>query len=1443
MQFARFRFQFENKRYSILSKQTTLKAGLLTSTQLLNGSTLTQLLIQPTMSSIVFRTPLSQEESVLYSNHFKSLDKENLGVVTGEAVRPLFAASGLSPQVLGQIWALVDINNKGFLNEMEFDAALRSISHLQAAPTTPINNQLYQYAPAQLPQLGPVPAETPQPAVLPSPSSSDVSQFAQLFDRSANGQNVLSGDAAKDIFLKAKLPNQTLGEVWALCDRNANGLLDKAEFIMAMHLIQLIRNNNPAMTHLLSQHQPIPAHVWSSIATSLQNGTTMSSSSPMNNNSNNNNVNMVPLQQTTGQQLSNNSTGMSASQSPVGRTPTISRLSSGVFNNASHDWTLSPEKKKQFDVIYDSLDKQKIGSLTSQTLVPFFLSSKLNQETLASIWDLADIHNNASFTKTEFAIAMFLIQKKNNGVELPDVIPNELLQSPALGLYPQQQQPAATIPSRATKPSFQDTTTTTQPQIPVQNSNNGSLNDLMALNGSFNSPSSSTGVLRNDTNNSFNQTATSPGMQPHHLKKFTPTSNFGQNIIKEESDTVSPLPQIPQHQVKQTPPPPPVQRTASVSLPNVPNFANSLSMHSTGNNNNFGVGAAVGAAAGLAAGAIGSAATSTNNAFHNNDLYADAGASAQLSAATTDLANLSNQVTSLSKQSSTSNEKKNRASKELQRVTEMKKSIEAKLITLRSNHEQNLKQADVLETQLLSVNKEKDAFQNELNLVEANFHAIQSKLNELTTSLENAQNENVQLKEKIASFNNQTTVLNQQLQEKQQQVKQERSLADVNSKQLEMSEITVTNLQKEIAGLGESLALYLTKQKELNDYKESVEKQHTELQTRYEELANTETDLNNRQLQLDERNKQIEEQEKLYSEHVAQLQSMFDDLAKRKESFDKADQDLKRQNIEYANHVQELTERQMQLAMGEIPEDSDDIVSKFATNNTKAVDTNDKEMTHEEEVSKYVDSTVEDSQLNVVNKQVTPAHIEDDDEDNKTEKAESDVFDKDVPTEVSQSEAGETNSNMNNNDAISDRFEGSLDDYGIPRTQSFTSSVANNAPQSVRDDVELPPSAALESAGTVTSSANVSKSVTPDQTVIASQGNETETTEEAGTEHIPGEWTSDSASQTAPVATEKELVGHSESESSIAKSPQPDIADQESNEQDNSQFENAIDAVSIPEDKQKNTHPINEEFPPIQELEINESDSSASEDEFQDTKEAITPLVSSASEPQERAIINPPVEQKQEVAPVESPVVAPHDEFDDEFAGLEEAATEEDVDGGLDDISSAGGLQTLNESFENINHNDLTEELQGNAFTGTSSVPVAVAEPQGNPASFTQTAPQPPIENAPSPVTNDEWDEIFAGFGNSKQQQDGVAPASIPHSPLPQTPQEQQFVQPQPQHVQPPQQPLSKPPINRGIATTPKALAVEELSGMGFTEEEATAALEKCDWVLEDATNFLLDSA
>ena len=96
------------------------------------------------MSAIHFQTPLSQEEQSVINQKFKQLDTEDLGILTGEALRPVFAASGLSGQLLSQVWALVDVGNKGFLNKDEFSAALRVIGHLQHNPTLVINSQLYE---------------------------------------------------------------------------------------------------------------------------------------------------------------------------------------------------------------------------------------------------------------------------------------------------------------------------------------------------------------------------------------------------------------------------------------------------------------------------------------------------------------------------------------------------------------------------------------------------------------------------------------------------------------------------------------------------------------------------------------------------------------------------------------------------------------------------------------------------------------------------------------------------------------------------------------------------------------------------------------------------------------------------------------------------------------------------------------------------------------------------------------------------------------------------------------------------------------------------------------------------------------------------------------------------------------------------------------------------
>lgn len=1282
------------------------------------------------MASLVMRTPLSSEEQATFQAQFKALDREELGVVTGEALRPLLSRSGLTTPVLSQVWALVDTEKKGFLNYTEFSAALRVIGHLQAHPGLNVDSALYDSPapqPAKFDNLSAVSSPVAIPGGMPQSSQSsiprvsanDISKFSQLFDRTTGGMAHIPGNKAKDIFLKAKLPTQTLGEIWALCDRDASGSLDKSEFIMAMHLIDLVLSKNPSINPVPSV---VPQEVWNSIDL---NG--MSSPPPMNqrlsSTSTNSSINYgnatSPVPGSIPAPMSASSTG----QYSINRKPTYSGIATSAFGNAADDWILTPDKKTQFDSIFDSLDKNRVGSLGSQILVNFFLSSKLSQETLATIWDLADIHNNAEFTKVEFAIAMFLIQKKNAGQELPDVIPPQLLNSPALGLNSQQPQYQASsntsqlyessqlsnqmlMPSRSTKPSFQEPQQTMQqPQMP-QNSNNGSLSDLMDLNESFGTRVAPA-LGQRESSGSFNYTQANAGTAPMStnstgMKKFSPTSNFGQNIIQEEGANQRPAPSNPSSTdsttVQKSVPPVPSARAASVSLPNVPNFS-SFNIAST--------------ATGALNVAAGSLASASSNAA-NNGTYSG-GNSAEFSAAATEMANLSNQVNSLTKQARITNDRKESANSELKRVNEMKSSIESKLANLRVTHERNVKETEELQAKVFQANKENEALKQELATVEANHRATEAQLNDSNQNLLNAQQENARLKEQITIFNTNMATLQTQLSEKQQKVKQEQSLVDVNKRQLEVNEITVDNLQKEIGGLDDKLKTYVEKQKELDDYKKKVEEQHAQLQVKYEEINNSNLDLDAREKQLAERNLQIQEQERLYHEHVQRLQTMFTDLSARKSSFEKADQELKAQHVEYAREIQELAEKRMRLAVGEVPDNTEIVMTQQKVTNS---------------------ATPKEVSITKLDGEVEPQGTE---EEIKTD---SDVFDRDVPAMGSQSEADDISEGQNRSSniaaaqALDDRFEGDLNEYRVPRTQSFTSSVANNPPQSVRDENEIPetPSAAPNYEG----------------------GN------------IPGQW---STSQSGGSADKDGALVNSvkQSDNEIVNSPQnsiqrsletvvPNTVHQE--EHAGGQKESSVGAV-----KSLSRSAIDEEFPPIRQLEINESDSSDNENShFEDSRENPVP----------GNVMHNSI-----------------DDFEDEFNGLQLAAQEDEKAEPFQRLPEGNAA----ENSQTQEHKNMQHLVQSNDFS--------------------------------MPSQSAGVDEVFAGFGNGVRQS-----VSKQHQQQSDT-----------NHLGSNLQPLSQPPINRSIATTPRSLAVEELSGMGFSHAEATNALEKCNWDLEAATNFLLDSA
>jgi hypothetical protein len=78
---------------------------------------------------------LIAEEKRLFGQIFKqAADKTDTGVVTGDEGFNLFVRSKLPQDILGEIWAIVDPENRGFLTQESFVKALRLIGQCQAQP-------------------------------------------------------------------------------------------------------------------------------------------------------------------------------------------------------------------------------------------------------------------------------------------------------------------------------------------------------------------------------------------------------------------------------------------------------------------------------------------------------------------------------------------------------------------------------------------------------------------------------------------------------------------------------------------------------------------------------------------------------------------------------------------------------------------------------------------------------------------------------------------------------------------------------------------------------------------------------------------------------------------------------------------------------------------------------------------------------------------------------------------------------------------------------------------------------------------------------------------------------------------------------------------------------------------------------------------------------------
>ncbi|KAL7270330.1 hypothetical protein RUND412_006966 [Rhizina undulata] len=688
---------------------------------------------------------LTPEEKKVFGQLFQAADSEKIGVITGELAVKFFEKSGLNSRILGEIWGIADTENQGFLTQVGFSVALRLIGQAQ-------NNQHPRPELAQNP--GPLPRfEGVSITYPPPPTTATPPPPVQPQATGPTGMIRVPPLTPQDVERFTGLFEKSGAVDGVLPGDAAKSIFQKAK--LPNHTLGLIwsladRQQRGALgqpefvvaMHLITCHKngslPVLPQILPPGLYEAAAGRPATRNGPDRRPAGRGIPPPMPPVPPIPKQFSG--PAAQRTQSPLSRqfTPPTQTIQSQI----SGDWAISPADKNRFDAVFLTVDKQNKGYITGEEAVPFFYNSGLPEEDLATIWDLADIHKAGRLDRDEFAIAMYLIRQQRNtpGARgLPEQLPLNLI-PPAM--RQQRQITGGSTQQQQTSP-FESSPAIPPPPPKSAQDDLFSLVSNQATSGIAN-VQPSMGGFDMDVFSSVSKpisptvTGTGPGSPPppfgQSQRMFVPSSNFGQSIL-----------------------------TATV----------------TGGSNN----------------SMGRPPTQPVD-----DLLGDADpeVSRKLTNETTELANLSNQIGNLTKQTQEIKSKRASTEQELSSFTTQKQAIEAQLAQLRTAYEREAAHVKRVEDQLAISRAETTRLRQEYGILEATYNDLQSRKQEITTALESDKSENENLKERMKFINNENISLKQELEKLQSQARQQRGLAAINKKQVAQSEMERERLKSEI---------------------------------------------------------------------------------------------------------------------------------------------------------------------------------------------------------------------------------------------------------------------------------------------------------------------------------------------------------------------------------------------------------------------------------------------------------------------------------------------------------------------------------------------------------------------------------------------------------------------------------------------------------------------
>ncbi|KAI1299300.1 Intersectin-2 [Halotydeus destructor] len=187
-----------------------------------------------------------QVERLKATQQFNAIDVNRTGFLTGQQARNVLVQSALPQQILAQIWNLSDVDTDGKLSNEEFILAMYFIEQTKLGCPLPgvLPPELMPPSRRKGSLTGSVTNDEGQNSALTEwaiPQSSKLrhTQTFNSHDRARTGY--INGNQARGILMQSGLPTDILAQVWNLSDIGSAGRLTCEEFVLAMHLIDMVR--------------------------------------------------------------------------------------------------------------------------------------------------------------------------------------------------------------------------------------------------------------------------------------------------------------------------------------------------------------------------------------------------------------------------------------------------------------------------------------------------------------------------------------------------------------------------------------------------------------------------------------------------------------------------------------------------------------------------------------------------------------------------------------------------------------------------------------------------------------------------------------------------------------------------------------------------------------------------------------------------------------------------------------------------------------------------------------------------------------------------------------------------------------------------------------------------------------------------------------------------